>query len=140
MNWMLVALNEAKKAYKKNEVPVGCVIVKDEKIVSKAYNKKEKNSDVMGHAEIISIKKAAKKMKSWKLDKTTMYVTLKPCDICYNVIRSSRIEKVIYLVDKLEFKKDYNKTKLVRLVNDIESKKYKKMLNNFFKEKRNKGA
>ena len=95
-NWMEEALNMAKKAYKKNEVPIGAVVVKDGKIISKAYNQREKKQNAIKHAEIIAIDKACKKLKSWRLDGCTLFVTLEPCPMCSGAICNARINKVVY--------------------------------------------
>ena len=95
-NWMEEALNMAKRAYKKNEVPIGAVIVKDGKIISKAYNQREKKQNAIKHAEIIAIDKACKKLKSWRLDGCTLFVTLEPCPMCSGAICNARINKVVY--------------------------------------------
>lgn len=86
------------KAKRKNEVPVGAVIVKDNKIISSAYNKVNKKNNILNHAEIIAIKKASKKLKNWRLDGCTLYVTLEPCLMCREIIRKSRIDKVYFFV------------------------------------------
>ena len=90
----------AKKAYKKREVPVGAIVVKDGKILSKAYNKVEKDRDATMHAEILAIKKASKKIKNWRLNNCEMYVTLEPCMMCTAAIELSRIKKVHYLLKR----------------------------------------
>lgn len=92
--YMLSAYNEAKKAYKKLEVPVGAVIVKDGKIIAKAYNLREKKNSSLAHAEILCIEKACKKLNSWRLDDLEMYVTLEPCSMCAGAIIQSRLKKV----------------------------------------------
>lgn len=94
--WMMIALNEAKKAYKHNEVPVGAVITKNNKIISKGYNQKEKKQNVLKHAEIIVIEKACKKLKNWRLNDCTIYITLEPCMMCTGAIIHSRIKKIVY--------------------------------------------
>ena len=91
---MKLALKEAKKAYDKGEVPVGAVIVKDGKVISKAYNLKEIKNDTTNHAEILAIKKASKKLNSWRLIDCEMYVTLEPCSMCAGALIQSRIKKV----------------------------------------------
>ncbi|MEG1989890.1 MAG: nucleoside deaminase [Clostridia bacterium] len=93
--YMKLALNEAKKAYLKDEVPVGAVIVKDDKVISKAYNLRETKNSSLAHAEILAIEKACKKLNSWRLDNCVMYVTLEPCLMCSGAIVQSRISKVI---------------------------------------------
>ena len=90
----------AKKASKKGEVPVGAIIVKNNKIIAKAYNKIEKYKDATMHAEIIAIKKASKKLKNWRLNDCEMYVTLEPCIMCSSAIELSRIKKTYYLVKR----------------------------------------
>lgn len=90
------ALKEAKKAYLIDEIPVGCVIVYNDKIIARAYNKREKNQQAVDHAEIIAIKKASKKLGSWRLDDCKMYITLEPCIMCSGAIIQSRIKEVIY--------------------------------------------
>lgn len=92
--YMKIALNEAKKAYNKLEVPVGAIIVKDGKIIAKAYNEKEKRKDTTKHAEILAIQRASKKLKTWRLYDCDMYVTLEPCSMCAGALIQSRIRKV----------------------------------------------
>ena len=93
---MLEALKEANKAYKLGEVPIGAVIVKDNKIISHAYNKKESSNLATSHAEILAINKACKKLKNWRLVDCTLYVTVEPCLMCCGAIIQSRIKKVVY--------------------------------------------
>ena len=92
--FMEQALKEAHKAYKKLEVPVGVVIVKNNKIIARAYNQKEEKNNPIKHAEIIAIEKACKKMKNWRLNDCEMYVTLEPCPMCAGAIINSRINKL----------------------------------------------
>lgn len=92
--FMKEALKEAKKAYDKWEIPVGCVIVKDGKIVARGHNLKELRKDTTKHAEIIAIQKASKKLESWRLIDCDMYVTLEPCPMCAGAIINSRLRKV----------------------------------------------
>ena len=94
--YMKLALKEAKKAYDKKEIPVGAVIVKDDKVIAKAHNLKELKNDTTKHAEIIAIQKASKKLNSWRLENCEMYVTLEPCSMCAGAIINSRIKKVYY--------------------------------------------
>lgn len=94
--FMSLAFKQAQKALKKNEIPVGCVIVKNNKVIARAYNKKEKNKKTIDHAEIIAITKANKKIKNWRLENCTMYVTMEPCMMCCGAIKQSRIKKVVY--------------------------------------------
>ena len=93
--YMLSALQEAKKAYKKGEVPIGAVIVKNEKIIARAYNLREKRRDATAHAEILAIQRACKKLGGWRLIDCNLYVTLEPCAMCAGAIIQSRIRKLI---------------------------------------------
>ncbi len=94
--YMKMALKEARKALKKNEVPIGAVIVRDNKVIAKAHNLREKNNLATSHAEILAIQKANKKIKSWRLDSCTLYVTIEPCPMCAGAIIQSRIKNVVY--------------------------------------------
>lgn len=94
--FMLLAIKEAKKARKNDEVPIGAVIVKDGKIISKCYNRRNKNKIATHHAEILAIEKACKTLGDWRLCDCTMYVTLEPCPMCAGAIMNSRIKKVVF--------------------------------------------
>lgn len=94
--WMRLAIAEARKAEVKNEVPIGCVIVRNGKVVSRGHNLRESKQDPTAHAELISIKKAARKLGSWRLLDTTLYVTLEPCTMCMGAIILSRIPTVVF--------------------------------------------
>lgn len=93
---MKEALKEAKKAELIDEVPIGCVIVKDDKIIARGHNQRETKQSPIGHAEIVAINKASKKLKSWRLEGCDIYVTLEPCIMCSGAIIQSRINKVYY--------------------------------------------
>lgn len=93
--YMLEALKEAKKAYKKGEIPVGAIIVKNGEIIARGHNLKEIKNDTTNHAEIIAIQKASKKLEAWRLEDCEMYVTLEPCTMCAGAMINSRIKKVI---------------------------------------------
>ena len=92
--YMREALKEAEKAKKLNEVPIGCVIVNDGKIIGRGYNRRMKDKNTLSHAELNAIKKASKKLKDWRLDDCEMYVTTEPCQMCAGAIVQSRIKKV----------------------------------------------
>lgn len=94
--WMKSALQQAKKAYAYDEVPIGCVIVKDDHIISRGYNKREMSNQSIAHAEILAIQKACKKLNSWRLEGCTLYVTLEPCPMCAGAIVQSRIDRVVF--------------------------------------------
>lgn len=94
--FMIMAYKQAEKAKEKDEVPIGAVIVKDGKVLSKGYNLVENTNKATAHAEIIAIEKACKKLKSWRLDGAEIYVTLEPCAMCAGAIANARIKKVYF--------------------------------------------
>jgi tRNA(adenine34) deaminase len=120
------------KSLANQDVPVGAIIVKDNLIISKGYNTREKNEDVMGHAEINAIRSASKKLGNWNLQGCSLYVTLKPCSMCMEIIKQCRIEKVFYLLDKPTNKKEFNKTVVKQIDSKENIKKYNEILSNFF--------
>ena len=93
--YMNLAIKEAKKAFMENEVPVGCVIVKDDVVISRGYNQVMGKKSAVYHAEIVAIKKAGKKLGDFRLEECEMYVTLEPCAMCAGAIINSRIKRVI---------------------------------------------
>lgn len=97
--YMKLAIKEAKKAFAIGEVPIGCVIVSDDKVIAKAYNKRIKNKSTLAHAEILAIQKACKKIGDWRLENCTMYITLEPCPMCAGAIVQARIPEVIIGAD-----------------------------------------
>ncbi len=104
LKYMELAIQEAKKAYKSGEIPVGAVIVKEDKIIAKAHNQKEKNKNVICHAEMIAIKKASKKINNWRLSNCDIYITLFPCPMCASAIQQSRIKNVYYALQNSDLK------------------------------------
>lgn len=137
------AFKEAQKAYKRDEVPVGAVIVKNGKIIARGYNQKEKSKNAIKHAEIIAIEKACKKLKNWHLDGCELYVTLEPCLMCCGAIIQSRIKKIYYGVKSDRFgyvesvDKLFNKnTHVMEEVKNLKHEDSLKILQNFFKNKR----
>ena len=116
------------RAIKKNEVPVACIITKDNKIIAKSYNKTVKTNNILDHAEIIAIKKASKKLHNWRLNDCTMYVSLEPCSMCKEIIKKSRIKEVIYYS-----KQNNNKTEKDLDYKYINNKEISDKLTNFFK-------
>ena len=133
--YMNIAINLAKKAYKKGEIPVGAVIVKNKKIIAKAYNKKESKKDCTKHAEIIAIQKASKKLKNWRLIDCEMYITMEPCMMCAGAIEQSRMNKIIYAVDNLNCGCS-DKLNNVEIIKGICEENCKKIVQEFFKKKR----
>ena len=89
--YMSAAIAQAQKAFEKQEIPVGAVIVKNGEIVSRGYNKRESSQNATFHAEIIAIQKACKKLKSWRLDECDLYVSLEPCPMCLGAAINARI-------------------------------------------------
>lgn len=124
-----IAEKEARKAQKRNDIPVGAVIVKNNQILSKAHNKKYKKNNPIYHAEIIAIMKACKKMKTNRLDDCDIYVTLEPCEMCYGAIKETRIKNVFYGCKSMYNLKEPTKTCL----NSPDSLK---IIQHFFKKKR----
>lgn len=93
--FMKAAIREAKKAEKLEEVPIGCVIVYNEKIIARGYNRRNTDKNTLAHAELLAIKKASKKLGDWRLEGCTMYVTLEPCQMCAGAIVQARMDKVV---------------------------------------------
>lgn len=121
------------KAFKKNEIPVGCLIIHNDKIIAKAYNIKNASNSVIDHAEILAIRKAAKKLKTWNLSDCTLYCTLKPCKMCEEVIKQSYIKKVYYILDNLkEINYKYNIEQLFA----SNKSNFEKNMKDFFVNKR----
>lgn len=110
--YMRIAIKEAEKAFTNGEVPVGAVIVKNDEIIAKAYNKKEKMNSVTRHAEIIAIEKASKKLSNWRLDDCDIYITLEPCPMCASAIKQSRISNIYCGLNNL----DENNIKIVETI------------------------
>lgn len=131
-----ICLKLSKKASKIGEVPIGAVIVLDGKIIAKAYNLREKKHDITAHAEILAIKKASKLLKRWNLKECELYVSLEPCSMCASVIQQARISNVYYLCEKLDYKKEYNKTKYFNTKDQKLLIEYQGILSKFFSSKR----
>ena len=93
--YMKEAIKQAKKAYAIGEVPIGCVIVYEGKIIGRGYNRRTIDKNPLAHAELIAIKKASKKMGDWRLEDCTLYVTLEPCQMCSGAIVQARVKKVV---------------------------------------------
>ena len=143
--FMKEALKEAKKAYNKLEVPVGCVIVKEGKIIARTHNLKETKLDTTKQAEMLAIQKASQKLKAWRLLDCEMYVTLEPCSMCAGAIINSRIKKLyIGTMDEktgaggsvLNLFEDYTFNHKVEVETGIMKEECEKILKDFFKELR----
>ena len=140
--FMKEALKEAKKALEHEEVPVGAIIVKDGKIIARAHNIKEQKNDATCHAEILAIKKACKKLNSWRLIGCEMYVTLEPCSMCAGALINSRIKKLyIGTPDEktgacgsvLNLLEDYKFNHKIEIEKYILKEECEKILKDFFK-------
>ncbi len=127
-----ILLKLSKKAFKKQEVPVSALIVKDNKILATSYNTRKSKKNVCNHAEMLVIKKASRKLHDWRLNNCDLYVTLKPCSMCESAIKQARISHVYYLLDKLDFKKEYNKTEFSKANIRTLEEKYSQELKDFF--------
>ena len=124
------AIYQAKKAEQKGEIPIGAIIVRGDKIIAKAYNRREKKQNALYHAEMVAISKACRKLKSWRLDDCDMYVTLEPCAMCMGAITNARIKNVYYGVASTT---DLNWT---TMCHNLENPGCGEMLKNFFAKKR----
>ena len=135
--YMNFAIKEAIKAQRTGEIPVGAVIVKNYKILSKSHNDRQKKHNVLGHAEINAVLKAENKMKDWRLNNCDMYVTMYPCSMCETIIKESRIDNVYYLVEN-QNNKSNNKNFIRYNADQNVMNNYEKMLKKFFDNLRDK--
>jgi tRNA(adenine34) deaminase len=140
--FMQEALNEAKKAQACGEVPVGAIIVKENKIIARAHNLKESNQNPLGHAEIYAILKAAKLLKTWRILNSVIYVTLEPCIMCTGAIINARIPKLIFgckdpksgaVVSLYQIGKDHRLNHTLEVTAGVLEKECSLLLQNFFK-------
>ena len=144
IDYMKEALKEANKAFKKNEIPIGCVIVKDNKIIARSHNMKEIKLSCTKHAEIIAIEKASKNINNWRLLNTTIYVTMFPCPMCASAINQARISRLVYgtipeyadinLINKILNDNKYGIP--VEKTGNILENECKELLQKFFSKKR----
>lgn len=143
--YMKEAIKQARKAYVLGEVPIGCVIVYEDKIIARGYNRRVTDKNTLSHAELNAIKKASKKLGDWRLDNCEMFITLEPCQMCAGAIVQSRIKKVyagcmnpkagcagsiLNLLDVPQFNHQ------VEFEKDILHDECSKMLSDYFKEMR----
>ena len=143
--YMLMAINMAKKAQIKDEVPVGAIIVYQGKVIAKAGNMRESKRDPLAHAEILAIHKAAKKRGGWRLNGCTLYVTLEPCPMCAGAIVNARIDAVVFgaydpkagafgsLYDLSEGKLNHKP----KITGGVLEKPCAQIIKNYFRNKRN---
>lgn len=145
--YMKEAIKQAKRAFKQDEVPIGCVIVQDGKIIARAYNKRNMKRNPLAHAEIMAINKAAKVTGDWRLEDCVMYITLEPCQMCAGAIVQARIPKVVIgsmnpkagcagsILNLLQVQAFNHQ---VELVKGVMEKECTGMLQDFFKQLRDK--
>lgn len=135
---MIDFISLAYKSIENGDVPIGAIIKKDDEVIGIGYNTRERDNNVLGHAEINAINDAQRKLNNWNLNGCKLYVTLKPCSMCMEIIKQARIDDVYYLLDKPDFKHEYNKTKFIKIDNISEEEKYASILKDFFKKMREK--
>ncbi len=144
--YMLEAIIEAKKAAELGEVPIGAVVVYNDKIISRGFNKKESSKIATEHAEIVAINSACKKIGDWRLSNCTIYVTVEPCLMCCGAILQSRIKRLVYGVNNTKFgyvesiAKTLDSSKnnhKVEITSGILEKECKELIQQFFIQKRN---
>lgn len=145
--YMNLAIKEAMKARNKGEVPIGAVVVKDGKVIAKAHNLREMKKQACAHAEILAIEKACKKLDAWRLEGCDMYVTLEPCAMCAGAILNARFKNVYIgameprsgaVGSIINLFEQYNYNHSVNYETGILGEECKKMLQEFFRELRNK--
>lgn len=146
---MQKALTEARKAYRKKEVPVGAVLILHDQIIARAHNRTESALDPTGHAEIICLQKAAKKLKNWRLLQTTLYCTLEPCLMCAGALLQARIDRLVWgasdkrcgangsLIDIFSLKHPFHQK--IAITSKVLEKECSDIMISFFKQRREEG-
>ncbi len=144
--FMMEAIKEAKKAFKKNEVPVGAVVVKDNKIIAKAHNLNITTNDPTAHAEILALRKASKILRNYRLTDCELYATLEPCPMCAGAMVYARIKRLIYAADDpksgccksvLNIVNNKKLNHKIEVVSEVCKKESERLLKRFFKKLRN---
>ncbi len=144
-DFMSLSLEEAKKASVLGDVPVGCVIVKDNKVIARSYNRREETGDPLAHAEMLALRQAAEAIGSWRLDGCSVYVTLEPCPMCAGALVQSRVSRLIFGVR--DFKagsagtvfnlvSDPRLPHRIEVIDGVREEECRKLLSDFFNEKR----
>ena len=133
---MKEAIRQAKKARALEEVPIGCVIVSDGKIIARGYNRRNTDKNTLSHAELNAIRKASKKLGDWRLEGCTMYVTLEPCQMCAGALVQSRIDEVV--IGSLNLLQVDNFNHQVKITRGVLEGECSMMLSDFFRELREK--
>ena len=145
--YMLLAIEEAKKAFDQDEVPIGCVIVKDNVILSKNHNTKEKDESVLSHAEIKCINEVSKIISNWRLNGCDVYITLDPCPMCASALKQARVSNIYSALENMDennsviinkiFEADKNNNR-VNFYSKLLVDKSMIILKSFFEKQRNK--
>lgn len=146
LKYMDMAIEEAKKAFEEDEVPVGCVIVKNNKILALTHNRKEQMNSATKHAEILAIEEASSKLNNWRLDGCDVYITLEPCPMCASALKQARVSHIFYGLSNSDFRNyeivlkilesDKNNAS-VPIINDLAVEKVDKIMKDFFRNRRN---
>ena len=129
--WSFV-IETAKNSLESGDIPVGALIVRNNEIIGIGYNTREKKQSIIGHAEINAILNASGKISNWNLSDCEMYVTLKPCNMCQEVIKQSRLKNVYYLLDKPSNKKEYSSVNFKKVELKLQETEYNVILSAFF--------
>ena len=146
LKYMDMAIEEARKAFEEDEVPVGCVIVKNNQILALAHNRKEQMNSATKHAEILAIEEASAKLNNWRLDGCDVYITLEPCPMCASALKQARVSHIFCGLSNSYFRNyeivlkilesDKNNAS-VPIINDLAVEKVDKIMKDFFRNRRN---
>lgn len=146
LKYMNMAIEEAKVAFRENEVPVGCVIVKNNEILAKTHNMKEQLNSATKHAEILAIETASNKINNWRLDGCDVYITLEPCPMCASALKQARVSHIFCGLSNSDSKNydivlkilsaDKNNAS-VPIINDLAVEKVNEIMQCFFRNRRN---
>lgn len=128
----------ADESLKTGDVPIGAIVIQNNEIVGFGWNTREKDQDILGHAEINALMMATKRINNWNLQGCDLYVSLKPCSMCIEIIKQCRISNVYYLLDKSSSKKEYYRTNFEKISNNFLESEYQEKISNFFAELREK--
>lgn len=146
LKYMDMAIEEARKAFEEDEVPVGCVIVKNNQILALTHNRKEQMNSATKHAEILAIEEASSKLNNWRLDGCDVYITLEPCPMCASALKQARVSHIFCGLSNSDFRNyeivlkilesDKNNVS-VPIINDLAVEKVDKIMKDFFRNRRN---
>jgi len=144
-HFMSLALREATKARDLGEVPIGAVVVQGDKVIARAHNRKETQSDPTAHAELLVIKKTARKLKNWRLTGCTLYVTLEPCPMCLSAIIQARVDRVVFGTtdpvmgacgSKLDLTEVHSANPIIEIKAEVLADECREIIGQFWKERR----